>query len=76
MSVKSSIKAVLTLGSGVATGLPEAASDMDPIELFGQWLRAAEESGILLPESVSLATATSVMTSPPISHVLRQIDPV
>ena len=58
MSLKSSIKTVLTLGKGVASGLPEAASDMDPIELFGQWFHAAEESGILLPESVALATAT------------------
>ena len=58
MSLKSSIKTVLTLGKGVARGLPEAASNMDPIELFGDWLHAAEESGILLPESVSLATAT------------------
>jgi len=58
MSLKSSIKTVLTLGKGVASGLPEAASHMDPIELFGDWLAAAEESGILLPESVALATAT------------------
>ncbi|HIC52267.1 MAG TPA: pyridoxamine 5'-phosphate oxidase, partial [Gemmatimonadetes bacterium] len=58
MSLKSSIKTVLTLGKGVASGLPEAASNMDPIELFGDWLGAAEESGILLPESVALATAT------------------
>ena len=58
MSLKSSIKTVLTLGKGVASGLPEAASNMDPIELYGDWLGAAEESGILLPESVALATAT------------------
>lgn len=59
MSLKSSIKTVLTLGQGVAGGLPGATSDMEPIELFRDWLRAAEESGILLPESVTLATATS-----------------
>ena len=46
MSLKSSIKTVLTLGKGVASGLPEAASNMDPIELFGDWLGAAEESAI------------------------------
>jgi len=59
MSLKSSIKTVLTLGKGVASGLPEAASHMSPIVLFAQWLQAAEESGILLPESVALATATN-----------------
>jgi pyridoxamine 5'-phosphate oxidase len=58
MSLKSSIKTVLTLGQGVVTGLPEAADDMDPIELFRGWYGAAEESGILLPESMSLATST------------------
>jgi pyridoxamine 5'-phosphate oxidase len=58
MSIKSSIKTVLTLGQGVVAGLPEAAEDADPIELFRSWFDAAGESGILLPESVALATAT------------------
>ena len=57
MSVKSTIKSVVTLGQGVAKGLPEATSDSDPIELFGVWFEEAKESGILLPESASLATA-------------------
>ena len=58
MSLKSSIKTVLTLGKGVLAGLPEATDDADPIELFGAWLEAAEKSAILLPEAMSLATAT------------------
>jgi len=58
MSLKSSIKTVLTLGQGLVGGLPEAAEDADPIDLFGAWFEAARESGILLPESVTLATAT------------------
>lgn len=58
MSLKSSIKTVLTLGQGVATGLPDAADDADPIDLFRAWFSAAEESGLLLPESTALATAT------------------
>jgi len=58
MSIKSSIKTVLTLGQGVVGGLPEAADDADPIELFRTWFDAAGESGILLPESVALATST------------------
>jgi pyridoxamine 5'-phosphate oxidase len=58
MSLKSSIKTVLTLGQGLVGGLPEAAEEADPIELFGAWFDAARESGILLPESVALATAT------------------
>jgi len=58
MSLKSSIQTVLTLGQGVAGGLPDAADDADPIELFGLWFDAAKESGILLPEAMTLATAT------------------
>ncbi len=58
MSIKSTIKSVVTLGQGVAKGLPEATSDSDPIELFGEWFDQAKESGILLPESASLATAS------------------
>jgi pyridoxamine 5'-phosphate oxidase len=59
MSLKSSIKTVLTLGKGVASGLPDTAADMDPIELFRHWFHAAEESGLLLPESCALATVTN-----------------
>jgi pyridoxamine 5'-phosphate oxidase len=58
MSLKSSIKTVLTFGQGVAVGLPEAAERADPIELFEAWFEAARESGILLPDAVALATAT------------------
>lgn len=59
MSLKSSIKTVLTLGKGVMGGIPDAADDADPIELFGLWFEAAGESGILLPDAVSLATASA-----------------
>ena len=57
MSIKSTIRSVVTLGQGVTKGLPEATAERDPIELFGVWLEEAKESGILLPESASLATA-------------------
>lgn len=59
MSIKSSIKTVLTLGKGVTVGIPPAAEDVDPIELFGFWFEAAEESGIFMPEAVALATSTA-----------------
>jgi len=58
MSLKSSIKTVVTLGRGLTTGIPEAADDWDPIELFQAWFEAAGESGILLPEGMALATST------------------
>lgn len=57
MSIKSSIKTVLTLGKGVAGGIPEADAARDPVELFREWWAAAEESGIIHPEAMALATA-------------------
>lgn len=59
MSLKSSLRTLVTLGQGVVQGIPEAAADRDPIDLFGEWYAAARESGIFLPESMALATATS-----------------
>lgn len=53
------LRAVFTLGRGVTAGLPEASADRDPIELFGEWFRQAEEAGIMLPEAMTLATASS-----------------
>ncbi len=58
MSIKSSIKTVLTLGQGVVGGIPEADAASDPVDLFERWFAAAGESGILLPESAALATST------------------
>lgn len=58
MSLKSSLKTVLTLGRGLVGGIPEAAEDADPIELFRSWFDAAREAGILLPEAAALATAS------------------
>ena len=58
MSLRSSLKLALSLGRGLSRGLPDATGDRDPIELFGEWFAAARESGILLPESMTLATAT------------------
>ncbi len=58
MSLKSSLKTVVTLGQGVTVGLPPATEDADPIELFVSWFAAAHESGILMPEAVALATAS------------------
>jgi pyridoxamine 5'-phosphate oxidase len=48
----------MSLKSSLEAGLPDAAEGTDPIELFGLWFDAARESGILLPEAMTLATAT------------------
>jgi pyridoxamine 5'-phosphate oxidase len=58
MSLVSRLRALLTMGQGVARGLPDAAADQDPIALFRRWFDTARQSGLLLPEAMCLATAT------------------
>ena len=58
MSIRAKLKTLFTAGKGVALGLPDLAAGDDPMALFGEWYRAAEESGMLLPETMILATST------------------
>jgi len=58
MSLKSSIRTIVTLGKGVVQGISEADESRDPIDLFKEWFHVARETGMLLPESTALATAT------------------
>lgn len=74
MSIKSSIKTVFTLGKGVAGGIPEADADRDPIELFQEWYAAAEESGIIHPEGMALATADERGRPSVRMVLLKQVD--
>jgi pyridoxamine 5'-phosphate oxidase len=57
MSIRTKLKTLFTAGQGVALGLPDLTAGDDPIKLFGEWYRAAEESGMLLPETTTLATS-------------------
>jgi pyridoxamine 5'-phosphate oxidase len=59
MNVLRLIRTIWTAGRGVATGLPDAVLQADPIELFKEWFQAAQKTGILLPEAMMLATATA-----------------
>lgn len=58
MSIRSAIRSVVTMGKGVAQGLPDSAVGDEPFSLFDSWFTDAREAGILLPESMALATAT------------------
>ena len=60
MSVIKTIRALVLATRGVlgGHGLPSPETGGDPIEFFRAWWREAEQSGLLLPESVTLATAT------------------
>lgn len=74
MSLKSSIKTVVTLGKGVAGGIPPADADRDPIDLFQSWYDAAEQSGILHPEATALATADAEGRPSVRMVLLKQVD--
>ncbi|MDT8342053.1 MAG: pyridoxamine 5'-phosphate oxidase [Longimicrobiales bacterium] len=58
-TLKAHLQALLTLGRGVVTGLPDPAGDEDPFDLFRDWYRTAEESGLFMPEAMALATASA-----------------
>ena len=58
MAIWSTIRAFITAGKGVVGGLSEAGAGDDPTALFHTWFREAIGSGIYLPESMALGTAT------------------
>lgn len=58
MSLFSKLRCALTLGQGVLVDLPQPKGDEPPFKLFGQWFDAAKQCGIVLPESMLVATAT------------------
>jgi pyridoxamine 5'-phosphate oxidase len=58
MSLASAVRALLTLGRGVVTGLPEPQPGSDPFAQFRTWFDEATHAGILMPEAMTLATAT------------------
>ena len=59
MSIRSNLRLVFSLGRGLARGLPEADPGLGPVRLFEQWFEAARKAGILLPEAMTLATASA-----------------
>ncbi len=59
MSLLAKIRTVFTMGRGVTKGLPELTPSDDPITFFNKWFQEAKDSGILLPDAMTLATATA-----------------
>lgn len=58
MSWRARLRMLWTTGRGVVRGLPEATADRDPLELFTEWLDAARECGVALPQAMSLSTVS------------------
>lgn len=56
--LRAHLRAIHTLVRGVTQGLATLEAAEDPYDLFSDWFRDAKASGLLLPESMALATAT------------------
>lgn len=72
--LRAHFRAIRTLSKGVTVGLVELSADPDPIALFGRWYDEAEESGLLFPESMSLATSTLAGTPSARMVLLKGVD--
>ena len=58
MSWLARFRTLFTLGQGTVRGLPEPRPGGDPFRLFAEWFEVAKESGIALPEAMSVSTST------------------
>lgn len=58
MKKQSMIRRLLTLGRGVIAGMPDDVERRDPLQLFSDWFSDAARSGLLMPEAMTLATAS------------------
>lgn len=56
MTLFEKLRCLFTFGQGVALPLPEIDQNMCPFQLFETWYKDANQSGILLPESMSVST--------------------
>lgn len=74
MTLIAKLRTIFTLGKGVVAGLKEDAAGQDPLALFGRWFEDAKRSGILLPETMALATTTADGTPAARMVLLKQFD--
>lgn len=56
MTLFEKIRCLLTFGQGVALPLPEISNSSTPEQLFEQWFNDAKQSGLLLPEAMSVSS--------------------
>lgn len=58
MSLLSKLRCAFTLGQGVLIENKTLTTTNDPINFFKSWLTEAEDTGVVLPESMSVSTCT------------------
>jgi len=58
MSLLSKLRCAFTLGQGVLIENKALTTTNDPIQFFNDWLKEAESTGVVLPESMSVSTCS------------------
>ena len=59
MTLFEKMHCLFTFGQGVALPLPELSADTTPAQLFEQWFNDAKQSGVLLPEAMSVSSCNA-----------------
>jgi len=74
MSLLSKIRCALTLGQGLLIENKALQETDDPIAFFKAWLKEAEDSGIILPESMSVSSCTAEGRPSSRMVLLKEVD--
>ncbi len=74
MSLISKIRCAFTLGQGVLIEDKALQTTNDPIAFFNSWLKQAEDTGIILPESMSVSTCTLAGRPSSRMVLLKEVD--
>jgi len=74
MSLLSKIRCALTLGQGLLIENVALQKTDDPIAFFEAWLKEAENSGIILPESMSVSSCTAEGRPSSRMVLLKEVD--
>ena len=74
MSLLNKIRCALTLGQGLLIENKALTKTNDPIEFFNGWLKEAENSGIILPESMSVSSCTAQGRPSSRMVLLKEVD--
>jgi len=74
MSILSKIRCAFTLGQGLLVENKTLQTTDDPIEFFKVWLKEAEQSGIILPESMSVSSCTAEGRPSSRMVLLKEVD--
>jgi len=74
MSLLSKLRCAFTLGQGLLIENKALVATDDPIAFFDAWLKQAENSGIILPESMSVSTCNSAGRPSSRMVLLKEVD--